>query len=750
MKRKMQRAIHFDFHTLPGNDVGSKFDAKAFAQTLKDSHVGYINFFARCNRGFSYYPTKIGIPYPAPNAQRLLPELLEECHKQGIGLSAYLNAGISGAIAEAHPEWQRVIGGGRPHSTSYLCYNTPYGDHLLAEVKEVLALYPDIDGFFLDCVGVADKQHTCYCETCRKKMEEQGIDIHDTDAVYAFNSEKAKNMCKRIRDAVPSDKYIYFNGFNMGMNEDEAYVNSHMEIEALTGTDSWGYDYFPTFVAFERNNFKQSVFMTGRFHTSWGDFGGITTKEAMEYDAFTALAFGSDISIGDHLHPSGAPEKGLFDAVKPIYEQVEAVEPWTSDAVYTAEIGIYCGEREHFLSYDRYYTVYRGAERILNELKYHFDIVTNQHDLSRYKVLILPDEIALDEKSAKKIKEYLAGGGKILSTGNSGLTPDGKSFALPEWDFTPFPEHQASPFFDPKAPAPKKIGILYTDAAGEFVIPQMNAFYTEWLMKYFGHDYDLVSTNDDFNNYRVLLLPNAWTMDDATATKIAKYIQNGGKVDTWGSGYSRIGRVPEKTGPSFFRLYGDLAKDTPDMVISSYIHGTLLKLGKTAENLADHIAAQPVTRFPDWAYLPYGESDGYSTAARSGNVIHFGTKLFKAYQNDGYTVYKQIVDNALRMLYNEKMIEAELPSFSRSTLTKKDSTYLLHILSYSPERRGNAAKLEDKITLTDVPFTLRVADVKAVYSIPDKTPLTFTTTDNTVSFTVPKVNGHAMVAVETK
>ncbi len=749
MKRKMQRAVHFDFHTQPGNDVGSKFDAKTFAKTLKDSHVGYINFFARCNRGFSYYPTKIGIPYPTPNAQRMLPEMLEECHKLGIGVTAYFNAGISAAIAEAHPEWQKVLGGGRPHATSYPCYNTEYGDHLLAEVKEVLELYPDIDGFFLDCVGV-DTQHTCYCETCRKMMAEQGIDFHDTEAAYEFNRQTAKNMCKRIRDAVPYDKYIYFNGFNFGMTEEETYVDSHMEIEALSGSNSWGYDYFPTFVAFERNNFKESVFMTGRFHDSWGDFGGITTKEAMEYDSFYALALGSDISIGDHLHPSGEPEKGLFDAIKPIYEQIKAVEPWTNGAVYTAEIGVYCGERDHFLNYDRYYTVYAGASRVLSELKYHFDIVTNQHDLSRYKVLILPDEIVLDEKSAKKIKEYLAGGGKILSTGNSGLTPDGKSFALPEWDFTPFPEYQASPFFDPNAPTPKKIGILYTDAAGEFLFPEMNAFYTEWLMKFFGYDYDLVSTNDDFNDYRVVLLPNAWTMDDATATKIAKYIQNGGKVDTYGSGNSQVGRVPEKTGPSFFRLHGDLAKNTPDMVLRSYIHGTLLKLGKTAENLADHIAAQNVTIMPDWVYLPYGEQSGYSAAAKSGNVIHFSTKLFKAYQRDGYTVYKQIVDNALRMLYTEKMIEADLPSFSRSTLTKNGDTYLLHVLSYSPERRGSAAKVEDKITLIDTPFTLRVANAKAVYSLPNKAPIPFTAKDGTVSFTVPRVDGHAIIAIETK
>ena len=65
MLKQMKRAVHFDFHTLPGvDDFGEDFDAARFAQQLQDANVGYINFFARCNIGFSYYPTKVGVPYP--------------------------------------------------------------------------------------------------------------------------------------------------------------------------------------------------------------------------------------------------------------------------------------------------------------------------------------------------------------------------------------------------------------------------------------------------------------------------------------------------------------------------------------------------------------------------------------------------------------------------------------------------------------------------------------------------------------
>ena len=70
--RQIRRAVHFDFHTMPGiHDFNRDFDAAVFAQRLADAHVDYINFFAHCNLGFAYYPTKLGIPYPLAGVEAL-------------------------------------------------------------------------------------------------------------------------------------------------------------------------------------------------------------------------------------------------------------------------------------------------------------------------------------------------------------------------------------------------------------------------------------------------------------------------------------------------------------------------------------------------------------------------------------------------------------------------------------------------------------------------------------------------------
>ena len=65
-----------------------------------------------------------------------------------------------------------------------------------------------------------------------------------------------------------------------------------------------------------------------------------------------------------------------------------------------------------------------GAVRALLEGKYLFDVIDAEEPLDKYKLLLLPDHIRLDEKLTKKIKAFSAAGGKVLATGESGLDFD--------------------------------------------------------------------------------------------------------------------------------------------------------------------------------------------------------------------------------------------------------------------------------------------------------------------------------------
>jgi hypothetical protein len=73
-----------------------------------------------------------------------------------------------------------------------------------------------------------------------------------------------------------------------------------------------------------------------------------------------------------------------------------------------------------------------GATRILAELQYQFDILDRDSDLSKYRLIMLPDSHTVDEALHRKLQAYLKQGGSLLLSDRAGLGPDGKTFVLEE------------------------------------------------------------------------------------------------------------------------------------------------------------------------------------------------------------------------------------------------------------------------------------------------------------------------------
>ncbi|MBR5140748.1 MAG: beta-galactosidase trimerization domain-containing protein, partial [Clostridia bacterium] len=76
-----------------------------------------------------------------------------------------------------------------------------------------------------------------------------------------------------------------------------------------------------------------------------------------------------------------------------------------------------------------------GAAQMLSELKYTYDIVWHENDLSKYRLVIIPHGVVFTEKTKAALQSYLRSGGKIISAGSSGVDIDNGEFALPEWSF---------------------------------------------------------------------------------------------------------------------------------------------------------------------------------------------------------------------------------------------------------------------------------------------------------------------------
>jgi len=168
--------------------------------------------------------------------------------------------------------------------------------------------------------------------------------------------------------------------------------------------------------------------MTGKFHKSWGEFGGFKHPNALRYEAALAAACGGRCSVGDQLHPDGQFDLATYRLIGQAYAELEQKEPWLAGADNVADVALlsaeaFSGGRERNHPSDA------GANRILLEGHYLYDVIDCEADFSRYKLLILPDGITLeDEGLRQKIAAFAEKGGRLLLSGRSG-TADGV-FAL--------------------------------------------------------------------------------------------------------------------------------------------------------------------------------------------------------------------------------------------------------------------------------------------------------------------------------
>ncbi len=430
------RQVHLDFHTSELiENIGADFSKEDFQQKLRLGHVNSITVFAKCHHGWAYHPSEANEMHPHLTFD-LLGAQIAAAHEIGVKTPVYLSAGLDEKIARLHPEWLiRAADESTPWVQDFMhpgyhtfCMNTPYLDILLAQIREVAQNY-DADGIFLDIVGVKP----CVCQHCVRDILARGKDPRDEAAVLEQAELTYQNYLTQTRAAVDSVKPglpLFHNGGHITRGRRElAFANTHLELESLP-TGGWGYDHFPLSARYVQGLGLPFLGMTGKFHTTWGEFGGYKHPNALRYEAALSLANGAHCSIGDQLHPSGKMDEATYRLIGTAYAEVEQKEPWCEAVTNVADIGVLSIEALRGPSDDKSNIHDAGAARMLLEGNYLFDILDLQSDFTKYKVLILPDEATVDDTLRPLLESYVKQGGKLLASGSSGLTPDRTRFAL--------------------------------------------------------------------------------------------------------------------------------------------------------------------------------------------------------------------------------------------------------------------------------------------------------------------------------
>lgn len=649
MKDFRFRQVHLDFHTSPAiPDVGAAFDKEEWQRIIKLGHVDSITVFSKCHHGYSFHPSKVNEMHPTLKFD-LLKAQLDACEEIGVKAPVYISAGFDEKDAIEHPEWlhrnkdDTNNNGHFARATFHLmCLNTGYLDKLIAEIEEVMQVYNPCE-IFLDIVG----ERMCYCSKCRKDMAKLGLSYLNDDDVKAFGKKVYRHYLDEVEKAVRkySDTTLIFqnSGHLSKGRRDLVDTMHHLELESLP-TGGWSYDHFPMSASYARTLREDYLGMTGKFHKSWGEFGGFKHPNALRYEAALSLAVGGGSSVGDQMHPNGQLNESTFRLIGAAYSEVEKKEPWCKGAKAIADIAVLSTEVMGGAWHSDSVKPDVGANRILFETHRLYNFIDLEEDFNKYKLLILPDSWRFDANLQSKVEAFLANGGKLILSGVSGLD-ENNNFCV-------------------------DTGVKYTGL-------------NEFRPNYYIPEFDVVNGKTEY-----LMRTPSHLFENIDAEVIA-YGQN----------------------PYFNR--------TPD-------------------------------RFCSHQHAPNDPSYTYPTAVIKGNVAYIGWDIFAGYGKYGDFHQKEMVNYIInRLVGDELSIEAAMPDRGVATLMQQDDGKIVHLLFAHTTNRGeNTEVIEDIVPLYNIKVSVKCDKPSKVMLVPQLEEIAFDYADGKASFIVPEVNVHQMISIE--
>ncbi|MBQ8738251.1 MAG: beta-galactosidase trimerization domain-containing protein [Clostridia bacterium] len=424
------KCVHLDFHTSPFIEgIGEKFNKEEFTKVIKDSKVDLITVFAKCHHGYSYYPTKLGTVHPHLKFN-LLKEQIEAIHDAGAKAPIYITMGWSEKDATEHPEWHQIdfwnkgrltfgFNGGKfnePDDTPLsdcswitLCPVGPYKKYLEDITREVCEQFDPSDGVFYDICFMRD---ACACDSCRAGMKEMGLDPDNYEDARKYYRIKRIELMKDLTGIVhefAKDAPVFYNG-GADMNRPEyAPYQTHYELEDLP--TAWGgYDLMPLRAKYFEKFGKMFWGMTGKFHHAWGEFGGFKNKDALKYECADMLSIGASMSVGDQLHPCGKLDESTYAVIGHAFDYVSKIEKYSENTKAYTDIALWIS---HSNASDM------GCSKMLQIMHLDFDVVESGEDISKYKCVVLPDNVKFTNDDKKRIIDFVGNGGKIIASGKS-------------------------------------------------------------------------------------------------------------------------------------------------------------------------------------------------------------------------------------------------------------------------------------------------------------------------------------------
>ncbi len=301
-----------------------------------------------------------------------------------------------------------------------------------------------------------------------------------------------------------------------------------------------------------------------------------------------------------------------------------------------------------------------------------------------------------------------------------------------------------------------KLGIWLTlnEAADHGVVNMLLEMHKDFV----------VADANNLNQLELIIIPSEPNLTKEAAQKINDWVKKGGKLLVFADGALNKDRTSFLLNvgatymrPSDFQFDYTVVKEglTQDMVSTPFLNYEAALVtqptnGKMLASIREPYFNRTYDKFNGHRETPYQLEDApYPAIVKNGNVLFFAHPLDRLYYTDGVLLHRQLVKNAIDLLYEKPLLKvSNLPSAGRVSLLKQasDSRYVAHLLYGPPLLRGEVSVLEDFLPVPGVELSLEVSEtIKEVVQMPEDTSLPFTQEGTTVKVTVPTFTMHTAI-----
>ena len=277
--------------------------------------------------------------------------------------------------------------------------------------------------------------------------------------------------------------------------------------------------------------------------------------------------------------------------------------------------------------------------------------------------------------------------------------------------------------------------------------------------------FDVVDGENDLSHYKLVILPDGVRVDDVLKKQLAPFLENGGKLLASGTSALEGDAFPYDLGARYLGardvspVY--LTPETLRIDRAGYvIYSSAERIEATGEVLAslnEPYFNRTTEHFCSHLHAPEKMTDTEAGIVVGKDGAYITAQLFREYAKTGCLIAKELVLGTVEHLIGDKKrvaLTGFLPSGIVTLMSQeKENRSVLHLVYAEKRTKGEKRieVIEECPTLYQVEVTLRTEGrrVAGVSLEPDGTALPFTeNADGSVSFTVPEVNIHAMIAVQ--